>query len=47
VGTIMPDFKRTNSGEEDAYDSIKWHAYEQAHPYASAGMYQLWCQKAD
>jgi tetratricopeptide (TPR) repeat protein/2-polyprenyl-3-methyl-5-hydroxy-6-metoxy-1,4-benzoquinol methylase len=47
VGTITQDFKRTNSGEDDAYDLIKWHAYEQAHPHAFAGMYQFWCQKVD
>ena len=45
VGTITQDFKRTNSGEDDAYDLIKWHTYEQAHPHAFAGMYQFWCQK--
>ena len=45
VGTLTQDFKRTNSGEDDAYDLIKWHAYEQAHPHAFAGMYQFWCQK--
>ena len=45
VGAITQDFKRTNSGEDDAYDLIKWHAYEQAHPHAFAGMYQFWCQK--
>ena len=45
VGTITQDFKRTNSGEDDAYDLIKWHTYEEAHPHAFAGMYQFWCQK--
>lgn len=45
VGIITQDFKRTNSGEDDAYDLIKWHTYEQAHPHAFAGMYQFWCQK--
>jgi len=45
VGTITQDFKRTNLGEDDAYDLIKWHAYEQNHPHAFAGMYQFWCQK--
>ena len=47
VGTITQDFKRTNSGEDDAYDLIKWHTYEEAHPHAFAGMYQFWCQKCD
>ena len=47
VGNITQDFKRTNQGEDDAYDLIKWHAYEQAHPHAFAGMYQFWCQKSD
>jgi tetratricopeptide (TPR) repeat protein/2-polyprenyl-3-methyl-5-hydroxy-6-metoxy-1,4-benzoquinol methylase len=47
VGTITQDFKRTNLGEDDVYDLIKWHAYEQAHPHAFAGMYQFWCQKCD
>ena len=45
VGTITQNFKRTNAGEDDAYDLIKWHAYEQANPHAFAGMYQFWCQK--
>jgi len=45
VGIITQDFKRTNPGEDDAYDLIKWHTYEQAHPHAFAGMYQFWCQK--
>ena len=47
VGNITQDFKQTNQGEDDAYDLIKWHAYEQTHPHAFAGMYQFWCQKCD
>ena len=47
VGAITSDFKRTNPSDDDAYDLTKWHAYEQTHPHAFAGMYQFWCQKCD
>ena len=47
VSNIMQDYKRANSDEDDAYDLIKWHAYEQAHARTFAGMYQFWCQKVD
>lgn len=42
---IVQDFKRTNTGADDAYDLGKWYTYENANPSAFIGMYQFWCQK--
>ena len=44
-GTIVADYKLTNTSEDDIYNLDKWHTYEVKHPGTFSGMYQFWCQK--
>ena len=43
--TIVNDFKKTNSGVNDAYDLHKWKIFEESNPTAFSRMYEFWCQK--
>ena len=44
-GTIVANYKLTNTSEDDLYNLDKWHTYEVKHPGTFSGMYQFWCQK--
>ncbi len=42
---LIPRFRECHGDKADIGDLGLWHEFEDAHPYAFAGMYQFWCQK--
>ena len=42
---FVQTFRESNPGDQDLYDLIKWHAYEEDNPQTFFSMYQFWCQK--
>ena len=42
----IQNFKGFYGSEADIYDLEMWNQYEESNPFAFAGMYQFWCQKA-